>query len=486
MPASTNLVDLTARMDMLEALLRTVPVSILQVSTGLQLFRSNDHFQTITGYSESELRSLSMLDLLPPADRSTAEADFNRYFEQTGFRHRLQRLLRKDGSELWVRMSGHVLNPPDVSPPKSMLLALEDATDLVASQERMALSQKVDESIGCAADEASALKGILKALCESLNAPVAGFWSPNEQGALTLVHDHATDEKKYAGFLNTSRALGLASGQGLPGRVLQSTAPEWIEVLSTDMSFLRREHATAAGLRSGIAFPICLEGLILGVIEVYSSRRRQFSPALIEDLVKLSLRAGLVLQRLRKAKEIANLEGELKQLHEVVNSIALVIATDSLGGINYANDLFCKTFGYSREELLDMNIRDLQGRSMAPETVENLWATVARGEVWTGETCNKTKDGRTVWFLTTWKGMRGPSGQIERYVAMRVDISDRKLTEEKLVHSAKLAALGEIAANIAHEINSPIVAMHARVKLTRSALECETLDRATLVDSSIA
>ena len=52
--------------------------------------------------------------------------------------------------------------------------------------------------------------------------------------------------------------------------------------------------------------------------------------------------------------------------------------------------------------------------------------------------------------------MRGLNGEIEHFLTIRNDITERKLGEQKMLQSAKMATLGEMAAGIAHEINNPL------------------------------
>lgn len=64
--------------------------------------------------------------------------------------------------------------------------------------------------------------------------------------------------------------------------------------------------------------------------------------------------------------------------------------------------------------------------------------------------------GEERWIETTYSPVRGPSGEVEFVVGILRDVHDRKLLEEKLNQTEKLASLGQLVAGIAHEIKNPL------------------------------
>jgi signal transduction histidine kinase len=74
------------------------------------------------------------------------------------------------------------------------------------------------------------------------------------------------------------------------------------------------------------------------------------------------------------------------------------------------------------------------------------------------------------------------AGNPVRMVGMCIDITHRKLTEEALRKTEKLAAAGRLAATIAHEINNPLEAVMNLLFLARN--EPSQLERNRLLDMS--
>ncbi len=111
---------------------------------------------------------------------------------------------------------------------------------------------------------------------------------------------------------------------------------------------------------------------------------------------------------------------------------AIVSISDLSGNITYANDRFCKISGYEREELLGANHRIVKSNFHSPEFFRALWETISQGHVWHGEICNRSKYGEHYWVDATVVPLLDKAGLPEQYIAIRTDISERKVVELQL------------------------------------------------------
>ena len=84
---------------------------------------------------------------------------------------------------------------------------------------------------------------------------------------------------------------------------------------------------------------------------------------------------------------------------------------------------------------------------------------IASGDAWEDTFPMRGKDGSYRWFLSRALPIRDVNGNIVRWFGTNTDITDRKLAEEALVKSERLAAMGRLAGIIAHEINNPLEAI---------------------------
>src|SRR5919112_2294478 len=156
---------------------------------------------------------------------------------------------------------------------------------------------------------------------------------------------------------------------------------------------------------------------------------------------------------------------ELADLKFALDESAIVAITDQTGRINYVNDKFCEISKYSREELLGQDHRIINSGYHPKEFIRNLWTTIASGNVWRGEIKNRAKDGSHYWVDTTIVPFLNSEGKPYQYVAIRSDITERKRLEAELVRAAQLSLIGELAANLAHEIKNPLAGIQGAVDI---------------------
>lgn len=175
--------------------------------------------------------------------------------------------------------------------------------------------------------------------------------------------------------------------------------------------------------------------------------------------------------------EIYQAHKELSFQKQALDEHAIVSMADVRGNITYVNDKFCEISQYDRDELIGRNHNVLKSDIHPDEYYCDLWHTIANGHVWKGNMCNRKKDGTFYWVAATIVPFLNDAGKPYKYIAMRVDITTQKKNEQQLIarnkeieqthkeletsqnmmlHAEKLASVGQLAAGIAHEINTPI------------------------------
>lgn len=149
-------------------------------------------------------------------------------------------------------------------------------------------------------------------------------------------------------------------------------------------------------------------------------------------------------------------EDALQQLSLAVEqSPVSVVITDPLGTISYVNRKFSECTGYGADEVIGRNPRILNARLCPASLYTDLWSTIKQGRVWHGEFCNKKRNGDIFWEAATITPMTNAAGEITHFLAVKEDITERRALEGQLRHAQKLEGIGQLAAGIAHEINSP-------------------------------
>jgi two-component system CheB/CheR fusion protein len=158
----------------------------------------------------------------------------------------------------------------------------------------------------------------------------------------------------------------------------------------------------------------------------------------------------------------------LEQIRYALDQAAIVAITDQKGLIRYVNQKFCDISKYSREELLGRDHRIINSGYHSKEFIRDLWHTIAQGKVWRGELRNRAKDGSIYWVDTTIVPLLNAEGKPRHYLAIRSDITQRKIAEQQLADQAALAQLGQLAAVVAHEVRNPLAGVKGSLQVLRS------------------
>ncbi len=148
-------------------------------------------------------------------------------------------------------------------------------------------------------------------------------------------------------------------------------------------------------------------------------------------------RLGTAINTALEKKEILLQKKEAEQRLSILSRAveqnpASIVLTDIDGNIEYVNPKFTELTGYSEKEILGENPRFLKSKNTSPEAYKELWQTITSGKEWQGEFQNRKKNGDVYFESALISPIADESGKITHFLAVKEDITERKIAEEVL------------------------------------------------------
>jgi signal transduction histidine kinase/CheY-like chemotaxis protein len=305
----------------------------------------------------------------------------------------------------------------------------------------------------------------------------------------------------------------FAPGEGAVGWLMEHLSPLVIPDLLVDPRFREREWAKSEGLVSLVGVPLLLEDAPIGVLLCWTRLRREFQQEEVALAQALATSAAVGIRNARLHEEtelrlrhtetlvsVSQAVGSTLDLSEVLRRTTreMVRALGADTGLAWllapSRDRFVPLVGYHvPKELLGKaaeatlrvddpffaTVGGLQGPVTVGDGSTQPWSDASIARLmehkslliqpirWKGELIGAFS---VLWIreshrftpeelrLTEGIALQGALA-IENsrlYEGVKQQMAELKQTQAQLVQSTKLAAIGELAANIAHEINNPL------------------------------
>jgi diguanylate cyclase (GGDEF)-like protein/PAS domain S-box-containing protein len=328
-----------------------------QAQAGMAFTRIDGHITTVNpafcrlvGYSDAELRKLSLLDITHPNDVPTIDEAMRRMLdgEEQGMRLE-KRYVRKDRLTVWVDLTARLVRDPEGKPAYFQTVAI-DIRDRKRSEilkaARIAVTQALIKSPGW--DKAA--PDVLEGLCRALDWDLAEYW---EVDAAREAMHFVTSWERPGGDPKAHEGSGAHDvcrrGEGLPGKVWEAGAPQSVTDVATDESQLGAADL-AAGLHRVVGFPVRSGRRVVGMISLHSWAPRELDDGLVAEMNDVGSQIGEFVER--KRAEVALQESE-KRMRSVLDNVSDGLLTiDSAGLIESANPAVVKLFGQQEKELV--------------------------------------------------------------------------------------------------------------------------------------
>jgi PAS domain S-box-containing protein len=373
----------------------------------------NNWWLKMTGYTREEYSKMKNFGVTHPDDLEKSKLWLQKIFSGEIEKYQIEkRYVRKDKSIFWG---------------ESSVSAIKNKNNQITS------------TIGIVTDITE--RKLAEELLRESEEKYRGLVENSPDGIITYVKEKVT-------YVNAEalRIVGASSAEQIVGKsVLEFVHPDCLESVIQRMKDV---------LISDNASQIVEEKLLSLTGETIYAELKAI-PTIFEHQNAVQVIIHDITERKRTQDKIKQLSQAVEQ-----SPVAIVI-TNTLGIIEYVNPKFIETTGYSYEELIGKNPRILKSGHTSQEEYKHLWNTLSSGNEWFGEFHNMKKDGTLYWESASISPILNSQGITTHYIAIKEDITDRKLIEQQLIKAKEKAEESDrlklaFLANMSHEIRTPM------------------------------
>jgi PAS domain S-box-containing protein len=232
-----------------------------------------------------------------------------------------------------------------------------------------------------------------------------------------------------------------------------------------------------------ITIPLIASNRRLGVLLVTSDTAQLQAGPTVDALLRLAPAVALAIDVLLLSEDEQRTHARERTLAAALATMdqpVLILGVDSK--VQYANTAAIREYRYDANEIAGLSVDDFVVAPVATSPRQTIPAIPLDQPLWIGEHVHRRKDGTEFPAAVTLSHIRDGSDNIVGLV-----IGIRNLTEERKVadhlgRTEKLAAIGELVAGVAHELNNPLTGISTFAQLLlEDNLEGEQLESVSLI-----
>ncbi|MBK0378499.1 PAS domain S-box protein [Mucilaginibacter segetis] len=388
----------------------------------------NQSFTQMTGYSQAEIIGKGPAILRGP---KTDPAEINRLNEMVNNWQSGEVTLlnyKKDGEEFWVNIA---INP--VAGPGGIFThwigIQRDITDKKNEESQTALIAEISSLFNEYDRLDNTLVKVLEKLVDFGNFTTAEAWLiGTEKRKITLAAKYPKTDEMQIFYEESADVHQFNKGQGLPGAAWEKREIQYWDDIQDNESFIRRDAAQKAGLKTAYGIPLLYNNEVIGVLVVGLNKSEKKANRFTAFFESFNTHFGAEIKR-------KQLEEELNQLFNYAPDIICIGGAD--GFFKKINPAMSRLLGYSEAELLCTPYLEFVLAEDRELSMSELKSSNHQSNFYV-ENRYITKSGKIKWLSWTVT----PSPEEGLFFAVAKDITDKKELEDLLQKASHLARIG--------------------------------------------
>ncbi len=319
---------------------------------------------------------------------------------------------------------------------------------LEQAAERETLMQ-IAHLIGSRLEMDQVLANTLQAACELLESEDGAIWLVEEERpALQIVHSDGQA---------TPSPHRLAPLQPLIERVVQRHRT--LRLTQRELTAML-PSAPPSWVRSVLAVPLTHQEDVVGVVALFNKRTGPFDGKDRRLLSAIAVSAAAAIANARLHQQVRNAQVEWEATFNGITDGLIIYGSDLR--VRRVNNAVPHLLRQPAEEIVGRTCREIFRRWGPSNGICFSLQTLQEGHLHQGEI--ETPDGKAVLAVRTYP-LFDHNGEITGAVQVVRDVTQERLLQNRAIQTEKLAALGRLAASLAHEINNPLQAIHNSLHL---------------------